>query len=396
MTSPATWLFVDASPVFGGHEVMLLRWIEELNAAAEVVKPVLLAREGGRLFALAPSATRCAPFPVKKSGRFAFFRNLHMEWRVLRQTMNAVRPECVIVASGIISHQLAQVVLARLHGARVLLYVPLLDTFEFMGFRLGWLRDLLVRHVYSRVPSGWVAISEAHIPHFKQWARPSGPIFVLPNTVAAAIESAPRLMPREIGPQERMRVLVLGRMDAHQKGLDLLFDWLETAKPEDCAHLHLRIVGEGPFRHNVEKRIAAHPSLAQCVELCAWMSPLDAMAGSDVLLIPSRFEGVPLVMLEAMAVGLPVVGSDIPGIRTYIPEKCLFPVGDIAAAMRIVNDLRARPPREHLASVGRQTYDQFASGAAFGQNVRELSHSVQQAFSVEYASRPSTAMHNGR
>ena len=53
--SPETWLFIDGASSFGGHEVMLLRWIEELLATG-LVTPRLAARAGSRLAGTAPPA----------------------------------------------------------------------------------------------------------------------------------------------------------------------------------------------------------------------------------------------------------------------------------------------------------------------------------------------------
>ena len=373
-----TWLFVDAATAFGGHEVMLLRWIEELQKDGSGVRPRLLARSGGRLHQLASDASRAAPLP-EQGGAGALGR-LMQRWQealALRRAMKHERPECVVFASGALGAQVPWVLLARLWGARVLVYVPLLDTFVAMGYRAGWIKDLFVRALYSAVPQGWVAISAGQAAHFRDWARPRGPVHVLPNTVAREIEDAPRIVPRELAADEPLRVLVLGRMDAQQKGLDFLLDHLEATLPQGPGGFHLSLVGEGPYRGIIEARCAANPALARCVTVGSWMPAREALAANDVLFMPSRFEGVPLVMLEAMALGVPVVGSDLPGVRAHVAPEHLFPVGDMAQAFERLNALRARAARELAAAQGRAAYEAGASSGAFAAAVASLTQAAR-------------------
>lgn len=385
---PGTWLFVDAIPYFGGHEVMLLRWLQDLEKSPDLVMPRLLAREGGKLLEQASPSIRCAPFEPQSSGsKWARLRDLGRELLTLRRTVRALRPECVIVASGALGYQVPHVLLLRLMGARVLLYVPLLGTFASMGYRLGSWKDAFVRRFYAKVPQGWVAISGTQAEEFRAWAQPSGPIFVLPNTIAPSIEQAPRVPVRALAPEQPLRVLLLGRLDPHQKGLDLLLAHLAQAEPRELAGLHFLFVGDGAYRAQIETLLAARPALARHVELRAWAPAQAAIADSDVLLLPSRYEGVPLVMLEAMALGVPVVASDLPGTRPYVPPAALFAVGDMSTALSILKGLRPEALRQSLAHAGRDCFEAKASGQAFADHVRKLVHNVR----THYATGPHDA-----
>lgn len=52
-------------------------------------------------------------------------------------------------------------------------------------------------------------------------------------------------------------------------------------------------------------------------------------AACDVLLLPSRYEGVPLVMLEAMSVGRRIIAARVDGMADMLPPEWTFPSGDV-------------------------------------------------------------------
>ncbi|WP_260928039.1 glycosyltransferase family 4 protein [Novosphingobium sp. 9] len=64
-------------------------------------------------------------------------------------------------------------------------------------------------------------------------------------------------------------------------------------------------------------------------------NPHSVLAAADLMLMPSRWEGVPLVMLEAMTYGVPILASDIDVFRDYLPDACRmdFAADDLASAM---------------------------------------------------------------
>lgn len=70
------------------------------------------------------------------------------------------------------------------------------------------------------------------------------------------------------------------------------------------------------------------------------------LAACDVLVLSTRREGLPYALLEAMALGKPVVGSDVPGVRECIQSGhngALFPLGDAPALAQILTQLLDNP-----------------------------------------------------
>ena len=371
------WLLVDGATAFGGHEVMLMRFVEELARQGRVV-PQVLAREGTRL------RTRSAQFATAMSlthigahGRPGIVDALRDVY-VFMRTVAKVRPSLCVVAEGCLLAQPLFTAIARVMGVRVVVYTPLVDSGATMGFRRGKLRDWIVCHGYANLPHAWITITQQQAGAFAAWAAVKKPVFTLPNTVDRNIEQLAVSHPAlALAPHDAslVRVLVLGRLDAHQKGLDLLLDFLEHATGL-TGRMRVTLAGEGDFREEIERRIASSPLLSQLLCTQPWSDPLATLMQHDVLLLPSRFEGVPLVMLEAMALGVPVVASDLPGTRAYLGADTLFPVADLQRAFDIVLSMRDSARRRAIVQRNREAFEAGASGRAFSTSVTTLTEQL--------------------
>jgi phosphatidylinositol alpha-1,6-mannosyltransferase len=171
------------------------------------------------------------------------------------------------------------------------------------------------------------------------------------GTITAAIASirlpASAFRPARIAPTrpDRLRLVFVGSF-LPVKNHATLLRALALAKREGLA-LSLTLVGDGPLRPAIEAQIAALGLEAE-VRLTGHLgrprveAELDA---ADLFVIPSWSEGLPRATIEAMARGLPVIGSAVPGIRELLPPALLFEPADsesIVAAIR-----RLCPPRAY-------------------------------------------------
>jgi glycosyltransferase involved in cell wall biosynthesis len=126
-----------------------------------------------------------------------------------------------------------------------------------------------------------------------------------------------------LGP--RPLAVVLGRL-ARQKGQDLaLAAWPRISALVPGAHL--AIVGDGPERAALAAALPSGVSLHGAVA-----DPRDWLAAADVVLLPSRWEGMALVPLEAMACARSVVGFDVAGVAESVGDAgATVPAGDVDA-----------------------------------------------------------------
>jgi glycosyltransferase involved in cell wall biosynthesis len=109
----------------------------------------------------------------------------------------------------------------------------------------------------------------------------------------------------------------LGRL-APQKDPALVLDVAERLSGE-FPSLRWLMVGEGPLGARLRRQAEANPVLPGRVHWAGLQAdPLPWLSAMDLLVLPSRWEGTPLTVMEAMAAGLPIVASDIPGVRALL------------------------------------------------------------------------------
>lgn len=120
-------------------------------------------------------------------------------------------------------------------------------------------------------------------------------------------------------------------------------------------HLRLIIYGEGEERQNLE-RLIQDLSLTEQVFLPGAIQDIEkALCQADLFVFPSLYEGFPNALCEAMAVGLPVIASNVPGNRDVIREGVdgrLFNVGDDAQLARLMEELIRDPSQRVQLSEG--------------------------------------------
>lgn len=110
----------------------------------------------------------------------------------------------------------------------------------------------------------------------------------------------------------KVEFIAIGRL-SEEKGFDRLissFSKLPEIKREKS---HLTIIGEGPERKKLTHMISSN-GLEDSISLTGFMeNPFPSLAVADVMLVPSRFEGFGLVVVEAMALGIPIIATSTTG-----------------------------------------------------------------------------------
>lgn len=188
-----------------------------------------------------------------------------------------------------------------------------------LGFAFRWYKRALLPLVI-RGAAAVVTLSEEQrdLVVRRYRARPED-VVVIPNGVGDV--HLRRWRSRSAAPAE---LLFVGRF-ARQKNLPRLL----RALPLMRHRVHLTLVGDGERAGEV-RALADELDLGDQVTFLGRRDPEDLPSvydSADVLVLPSDREGMPLVLLEAMANGLPVVASDVQGLREFVGPTGVL-VGD--------------------------------------------------------------------
>ena len=212
--------------------------------------------------------------------------------------------------------------------------------------------------IASRYVDRWVCVSKSVADFAAQTMGLSeNKLAVIGNGIDATRYAAERPGQTLSGLQSSRRYLLfVGRLDP-QKGLEGLIAHLGPVL-EAFEMYDVLVVGRGPLQPQLERQV----DLAGLKERIRFLGYRDdvpqLMAASDLFVFPSRWEGMPNALLEAMAAGLPIASTAAEGVVELLgeaSERQTVAVDDYAGlANRIVELLRDQPLRDELGKLNRR------------------------------------------
>ncbi|GAA2041210.1 glycosyltransferase family 4 protein [Catenulispora yoronensis] len=243
---------------------------------------------------------------------------------------------------------------ARLRGLRYLLHFHM--EVDASG-PLGRLLPFYKTHLFGRVvrgAAGIIVLTESQRDFLaERYGADPAKVYVVPNGVAEEFFLPPRVASPEpvgeVGP-DPLRLLFVGRLDT-QKNVARLLDALALVTEP----VRLRLVGDGDLGADLKAR-ATRLGLDDRVEFVGRKHGEDLVkeyADADLFVLPSDREGMALVVLEAMAAGVPVLATAVPGnIETVEGAGRLAEPTPSALAAAIDGLARDRSELAALAAAG--------------------------------------------
>ena len=335
------------SGVNGGHEEMLKRLILALAKSSGIVSLHILVPAHNELMSdFAKDVAQQYRQVVVTSLPFtseSIHRNplalLSATWRTaaILRTLDLSK---LVIAQGTIVSAMAGLLAARLTRTIAVSYIPLVDDAAAAGAPATERIKSLVKRALYQLPQQYLTLNDhLRVKLLKQ--APQTPVAILENYVDSRFSNS--ALTRETArsalglPQTGKFICAhIGRIHFQHKRQDFLLAAI-MHNPEAFANALVLIVGEGPDAEKLQHFVGASEILSRCVRIVGPQSDvLPYIAASDVVVLPSAYEGVPLVMIEAVLAGRPIVASQVSALGSYLPAELLFPSHDQDAFVKAI------------------------------------------------------------
>jgi glycosyltransferase involved in cell wall biosynthesis len=261
---------------------------------------------------------------------------------------------------------------AILASASLRLPIVLVDHLPVPGLRL---RGRLLQRLLTRVSAARVSVGyrSSRLLESIVGLR-EGTVLTVHNGVPAPDTLPPTTV------QDGLRVAAICRL-VRQKGLDVLLRaMVEVPK------VRLTIAGNGELEADL-RRLAADLGLTERIELVGWVDPISVLSRVDAVVLPSRNEGLPLVLLEAMHTGLPVIATAVGSVPEAIehgvsgllvPPEDYVALADAMRGLALSSQLRTslgaaakvRAQQEFSPQAMAMGYDKIYSAVLAGRELR--------------------------
>lgn len=320
-----TYALVLFAKQLGGHELMSLKLATQMRLSG--LEVVVFCPRGmsnvDRLLDEYPEVV--VEYYGLNCGGDGFFSSILSRFRLAyRLTRDG---SFIVNCQGSFEQNFLFTIFIKLLLGRVISYVPYTSMPSERLAKLGGLRDFFQRPL-AATADFIIVIHNCYKKDLTHRYRISADkVFVVENIAAIQSSEDPALSRVRESEQQIITFVMPGRIYFKQKGQDILLSALAAVVLRD-ENVRLKFIGDGPDVSRLENSIL-DDGLSKYAKLLGWQSDTDKIYESgDAVLLPSRYEGVSLVMLEAIQRGLPIVASNLPINEEFISSEYLCKSGD--------------------------------------------------------------------
>jgi glycosyltransferase involved in cell wall biosynthesis len=357
-------VLIDESPIYGGHESMFMSFLE--NILPQLLKVVsvnfvinsrnhkLIAQLKGIQFGnVIVHELTLSKLPIKPISQFLF----QSDSTKIRSCFDKISPALVLNIQGTIEIGCTTLRVCKSLDVPVISYLPITKSSAQLGVFLGGIRDAICKSLFYPIPKKIITISNTNSSELQSLFSVSlERIAVVHNFVEPSTVNERKKLPEFI--LNKKHLALVGRISNSQKQqFDFLSAWLTSGLANDYV---VHVVGDSDGKASNQLRaLCAEGVVKGEIVFHGWQSSehvTQVIKQSDALLLPSRFEGVPLVMLEAIAIGRIVIATSVDGMKEFLPAEWTFDVGDWPTMFQIIKNFETQ---ELLLPATQQRFEVF-------------------------------------
>lgn len=374
-------LFYDDAKGFGGHTITAIDAVKNILRNGDLAIDFVFFEGNNRLknqlmnLKEENSNLRLHQLPYK-NGKLSTISALFSPSKVkfVRQIFDSVRPDLIVLIQGSIESSTLGLLAAKSGNYYAISFIPLTHSIAEMRGKLAWIRDLINRYYY-KLPNQFIVISQSAKDRLLKYNIKKNKISLV--YCGADIETFTVFDRKEIRSKyflsdDEYVIGVVARIQFVHKAHDFLIQALAS----DANHLKnikVLIVGDGPDETKLKTMVQSY-KLEHLVKFVPWKENVSEIYSAlDMLIIPSRFEGLPLVMLEAMYYNIPIVATNVDGMSEILPKEWLFEFGDRNALVETLLRVKATDNNDLLIKNRERILREF--------NVEEFGAKFYQAIS---------------
>lgn len=367
---PLNVCHIASGDLWAGAEVQISTLLKELRKSAGLSLSAILLNEGRLSEDLGAAGIPVVVIDERKLSSWQIFKSI-------KSRIKSCSPDIVH------THRYKEHILGGL-AAKVCGTCVVIQTVHGLEEKLeGWSRaKLWFYSALNACITGWTAggivgVSQ-EIEAVSRRRFPGSHTICIPNGIDLnQVRAAKRTTAKrdELGiPREATVIGAVGRL-APIKGIEYLLRAVQPlCREELLGPIRLCIVGDGPLRSQLEQ-LAEQLGIADGTFFLGNRSDVhQLMTSFDIYALPSIHEGIPIALLEAMALGRPVVASRVGGVPEVLRDGVdgrLVPAGDVQALGSAIRELMVSPDlRKSMAEAGmkrvseQHSADRMASSTA--------------------------------
>jgi glycosyltransferase involved in cell wall biosynthesis len=321
------------SPVYGGHEVTLCEAIEGfLHQGIDVI--AVISRQNSRLLARLEGVLSreglivTSNFTEKGDVFRAIMRSKKV--RDLAVIFRAIEPDIILVSQGAIGLSACGLAAAKVAGVKLVSFLPMAHRVTFIRGKTTagtLLQDFCYKFLYA-MPDGFLTIcsTTASILQVQHHVNKNKIGVAYYGLDCAQLPNIVYRFKKQRKASDRPRVGLVGRVEFVQKQHNWFFHTI--AKSSFAKEIDYYVIGDGPDLAAC-RELTDFLGLHDRVHYVGWVENVtEWYQRLDLLALPSRFEGLPVVLIEALFHGIPILASRVDGMGELLPDQWLFEAND--------------------------------------------------------------------